>query len=483
MNKSEFVLWCCIGYIVGIFSGSFLDIYKVFLLFFLIILFLFLKHKNIIIICFCVLFLIIGVQNYKTAIYGLEKPELEKFYNQKVDFIGCVIQDPDIGISNTRLKVQIEQSDANALITTNLYPKVKYGDVLQINGVFNEIPVFEGFDYRDYLKTEKTYFLMHYPDIQILGKNCGNLFQSIAISFKNKLNHSLEKVVPMPAAGFFQALLFGDENNISQKWKDKLNITGTRHIAAVSGANITIISIIILDFLLFLGFWRKHALWSSLILIFFYILMIGAPACGIRAGIMGGLLLLAQNFGRLANPERLIVFSLTFMLIFNPMLLKHDIGFQLSFLAFSGLIYLGAVFSKILGKLKIPKFFEIRLTLASTLAAQIFCLPILLYNFGQFSLVSPLTNILILPAITFLTISGFLFAFIGIFSQILGQILSWPAQILMMFVMKIIDVFSNISWASKQIQISGIFVIISYFVLAIFVYYLKKKQKLWFLDY
>ena len=420
---------------------------------------------------------------YQMAKAKLERPELEKFYNGKYMFEACVIEEPEKQISKNKITAYNQDLDAKILITTPVYPEIKYGNVLQINGALKEPPVFKGFNYKDYLKYEKIYFLMYYPEIEILGKTCGNPMKKILISFKNKLKISLQNIAPVPISGFFEALIFGDENNIPEHWKQKLNISGTRHIAAVSGANITIMCMILLNVLLYLGFWRKHALWVSIILIFFYILMIGAPACAIRAGIMGALLLLAQNFGRIAQPERIMVFTLGFMLISNPLLLKHDIGFQLSFLAFAGLIYLGPLFLKILKKLKVPKFLEIRMSLASTLSAQIFVLPILLYNFGQLSLVAPITNILILPTITFLTISGFLFGFIGIFSQTLAQILSWPSQILMILIIKIIDFFSEISWASKTINVSGIFVVISYGLLAIFIYFLKKREKFWFLDY
>jgi len=413
----------------------------------------------------------------------LERPDLEKFYDEEVIIEGCVIEEPDIRTNNTKLTLKIKDTDIKILITSSRYPEINYGYLLKVKGVLKEAPEFEGFNYKDYLKNQKIYFLMGYPEIEILGKTCGNKIKIVLVQAKNKLKNSIEKICPVPIAGFFEALIFGDENNIPENWKEKLNITGVRHIAAVSGANITIMSMIILNVLLAMGFWRKHALWLSIIIIFFYVLMIGAPASGVRAGIMGVLLLLAQNFGRLANPERIMIFALTLMLVINPLLLKNDIGFQLSFLAFSGLIYLSPWFLKILKKLKVPEFCQIRMSLASTLSAQIFCLPILLYNFGQLSLVSPITNILILPAVPFLTGFGFLFAFVGIFSQFLGQIVSLPWQMLMLLIMRIIDIFSCFSWSAKSIHISAIFVIIAYIFLTIFVYYLKRKQKLWFLDY
>ena len=227
------------------------------------------------------------------------------------------------------------------------------------------------------------------------------------ISFRQKLEESLEKILSLPQSAILEALLFGKEENISKQWKEKLNLTGTRHIAAVSGMNITIISNLILGFLLWLGLWRNQAFYLSIILIIFYILMIGAPASAIRAGIMAILFLTAQHFGRLSSASRAIVFVATLMLWQNPLILRWDIGFQLSFLATMGIIYLQEILSEKLKK--IPDFLQLRSNLSATLAAQIFVFPILIYNFGQISIISPLTNIFILPLIPVITILGFIF--------------------------------------------------------------------------
>jgi competence protein ComEC len=296
------------------------------------------------------------------------------------------------------------------------------------------------------------------------------------------LEESLEKILPLPQSAILEALLFGKEENISKKLKEKLNLTGTRHIAAVSGMNITIISNLILGFLLWLGLWRNQAFYLSVILIIFYILMIGAPSSAIRAGIMAILFLTAQHFGRLSSSSRAIVFAATLMLFQNPLILRWDIGFQLSFLATMGIINLQEILSEKLKK--IPDFLQLRSNLSATLAAQIFVFPILIYNFGQISIISPLTNIFILPLIPTITILGFIFSFIGIFWQGLAKILSWLAWLGLTYILKIVDFSSKIPFASLTFKnVHWIFLIISYLILALIVWRLKEKQKLKFLLY
>jgi len=210
--------------------------------------------------------------------------------------------------------------------------------------------------------------------------------------------------------------------------------------------------------------------------------MIGAPSSVVRAGIMAILFLTAQHFGRHSSASRAIVIAAAVMLIQNPLLLRLDIGFQLSFLAMMGLIYLQPFFLDF--SKKIPNPLQLRNNLAATLSAQVFTLPILVYNFGRIPIISPISNILILPLIPFITILGFIFSFIGIFWQQLAQIFSWPAWLLLTYIIKVVDLSSKISWASLTFKnLHWIFVIISYLILGFFIFWLNQKRKLKFLSY
>ena len=246
--------------------------------------------------------------------------------------------------------------------------------------------------------------------------------------------------------------------------------------------NITIFTFLISDFLLSLGFWKNQSFYLSVIFISFYILMIGAPASAVRAGIMAIAFLTAQYFGRISTGSRVIVLSATIMLIFNPLLLVFDIGFQLSFLAIMGIIYLQPVLLNLFKK--IPNVFQLRYNFSGTLAAQIFTLPILIYNFGQISTISLLSNVLILPLLPAITILGFIFSIIGIAWELLGQFLSWPAWFMLTYLIKIIDWFSKISWANLIFQnVSPYFLLICYFILALIVWRTQQNKKLKFLKY
>jgi len=341
--------------------------------------------------------------------------------------------------------------------------------------------IFEDFNYKDYLAKDGIYSVIYWPEIELIEKNQGNLIYARILQFKNKLRESIYQNLSPPQSSILGAIILGDKRQISQEWKDKLNYAGVRHLTAVSGMHIAVLTSILMSFLIGLGFWRKQAFYFTIILITLFIVMTGLQSSAIRAGIMGGLFLFAQYLGRMNVSSRVIVFAAAIMLIQNPLLLRLDAGFQLSFLAMMGIIYLMPAFQYWLRK--IPDFLQLKNIISLTISAQIFTLPVLIYNFGYFSLVAPLTNILIVPLLPLIMGLGFIFAFLGIIWLPLGWIFSLPAWLLLTYLTKIVDWFSNFSWSAYVLEISWVWLIISYLILGLIVWRIQEQQKLRFLQY
>jgi len=500
MTASKIFLYFCLSFVIGIFINSFVKIPQLAMLGVLILSLILIsvlwKYKKLTITGFCILFLVLGIWRSQNIGSEIRNNGLEKYNNldQKITLIGIIDDEPDIKEKSIKLKVKSEKIEiggesikisGDVLLTIKRYPEYQYGDKLKITGRL-ETPVADinEFDYKEYLKKDGIYSVMNWPEIELIGKGFGNPVMSILFSFKNIFKETAQRFISPPQEGFLEALIFGDENNISQEWKNKLNFTGTRHIAAVSGMNITIISALLLNFLLALGFWRNQAFYFAIILLVLYILMIGAPASAVRAGIMGGLFMAAQHFGRLSVASRAVVFASAIMLFLNPLLLRLDVGFQLSFLAIIGMIYLQPIFSEFLKKIPNFQFFPLRATLSATLSAQIFTLPILIYNFGYIPLVSPITNILIVPFLAPITILIFIFVFGGMIFYPLGFLLSLLTWFSLTYLTKVIDIFSKFPFASLKLEnTQWIFLVIAYLILAIITWRLQEGQKMKFLKY
>lgn len=491
MTISKIFLWFCLFFIGGIFLSSFTFISPIIFLgilaFGIFLISVFWHYKKLAVIGFSILFFALGIWRYQNVELKIAKNEFNAFshLDEKIALIGIVSKEPDIRENNIKLTVQPENIEGKILVTTNRYPEYQYGDKLKISGSLSAPSEdIEGFNYRNYLKKDGIYSVMNWPNIELIGENFGNPLMEILLSFKNKFKESARQFISPPQEGILEALTFGDEGGISKEWKDKLDFTGTRHMAAVSGMNITIIAGLILNFFLLLGLWRQQAFYCSVIFLFLYILMIGAPASAVRAGVMGGLLLLAQYFGRMSQAIRAVIFAAAFMLFLNPLLLKLDVGFQLSFLAILGIIYLQPTFTKLFTKIPNPNFFPIRTTLSTTLAAQAFTLPILIYNFGYIPIVSPITNVLIAPFLATITILIFIFGLAGIIFWPLGYVLSWPTWFALTYILSIIDLFSKPLFTSFVFQdVSWTWFIVFYLALGLIVWRLEKKEKLKFLKY
>jgi len=528
MTASKIFLYFCLSFIGGIFLNSVIQIPQLLMLAFLILGILFISvlwpHKNFVVIGFCILFLVSGIWQHQGAELRSMKSELRSFNDtgETITLIGVVFSEPDIREKSQKLTIEIKQLNYYAagsrsekekvLATINRYPEYQYGDKLKITGKLETPPVYEDFNYKDYLAKDGIYSVMDWPEIELIEKNQENFVYAKILNFKNKLRESIYQNLSPPQSSILGAIILGDKSRMSGcsqkeieaaqekgeeclKLKEKLNITGVRHITAISGMHITILSIILMQILISLGLWRGQAFYITLTLLILFIVMVGLAPSAIRAGIMGGLFLLAQKIGRLSAASRAIVFACAGMLAVNPLLLRLDVGFQLSFLAVMGIIYLMPIFQYYFLKWLPIEWFQkcwwlswlpiktLGSLLAMTLVAQVFTLPILIYNFGYFSLIAPITNILIVPLLPYIMGFGFIFSLVGIIFQPLGWILSWPVWLLLSYLTKIIDWLSSISWAFKTLEISWIWLAISYLILGLITWRLQERQKLKFLNY
>ncbi len=437
--------------------------------------------SKIIYLSFCLILFVLIVYRYQVFESGFNDSELRQHNDSgEVVLIGRIIKEPDV--RETNIKLTLETDLGKILATVSRYPEYQYRDELEIKGELQTPAVFEDFNYKNYLKKDRIYSVVYYPEVKLLNRgeydNLISAGYAEILFFKDRIRQSIYKALSPPQSSVLGAMLLGDKNRMSSELKDKLNRAGVRHITAVSGMHVLILSTIIMSLLLALGFWRNQAFYLSLVIIFLFITLTGFQSSGVRAGIMAGLLLLARKTGRRSLSFRAIIITAGIMLVINPLLLFYDIGFQLSFLAVMGIMFLSEFFKKK------PSFISkyLRDIIAMTLSAYIFTLPILLYNFGRISLVALLTNVLIIPVVYGIMIFGFLFSLAGIFSSFLGLILSFPCWLLLTYVLKIIDIFSQ-PWASIFINIHWIWLIFLYLFLAVLIYYLKKKesQKLSFL--
>lgn len=509
MTPSKILFYLCISFIAGVFLQFVIKTPHIFLWGFLIvgfltiiISFLFAKN-NFTIIGFCILFLILGAARFQIAEFNISNDKISRLNDsfEKITLTGQIAGEPDDRDSFQKLKIKIDNSESVVLITTGRYPEYEYLDSVKVTGKLKTPKVFDDFNYKNYLMKDGIYSVMDFPEMELVSdkRNYNILFFAYEkiLFFKKKLKQSININFSPPHSFLLSGIILGDDKNMSAELKNKLSATGLSHLTAISGSNVVVLGYIATIFLLFLGFWRGQAFYFSVAFVWLYVIVAGLPASGVRAAIMATVFLLAQKLGRQNTSSRAIIFTAALMLAQNPLLLPYDIGFQLSFLASLGIIHLKPliddlfvfVFQKTKNKEQKTKnsFYErikkLRDIFSITIAAQIFTLPIIAYNFKQLSLVAPITNLIIIPIIDWIMVLGFLAAISGIFSGILGFIFFIPCWFLLNYFLWTVNFFAQ-TWASKNIDgFSPIWISLYYSALVIFIIFLQKRQKPKFLRY
>lgn len=269
------------------------------------------------------------------------------------------------------------------------------------------------------------------------------------------------EILPQPEAALFAAMVLGYEKDIPGELKNDFNRTGTRHILAISGMNISIVALMILNLALAVGLWRHQAFWLALLGIVVYTLLAGSPASAVRAGIMGTILLWARQRGRLALAWRPVLAAAVLMVVAKPPLLVFNIGFQLSFLAVLGIIFFKNFWDRVFSFISL-KF--LRELISLSLAAQTTTWPLIAYNFGTVSVIGPVANIFVVPLLTPVMFLALGFLAVAPFSLLASQVFLWPVWLVLHGVAKLVSFFGSLAWATVNFGQSSLILMLFYYL-------------------
>lgn len=212
----------------------------------------------------------------------------------------------------------------------------------------------------------------------------------------------------------FKALLLGYKNDLSTDLKSDFAAAGAMHLLAVSGLHVGIVYLLLSYLLMTLGYFEKIQLMRSLLTIlgiWIYAFITGASPSVLRSATMFSIMAAAQNLERPGSSFRSIFLSAFLLLIYNAQWL-FDLGFQLSYSALLGiLIWQGRIESLLRSKARVLNW--LNKLVSVSLAAQLGTLPLTLYYFHQFPTYFWLSNILMIPLVTFLMYSGLVLLLIG----------------------------------------------------------------------
>lgn len=363
-----------------------------------------------------------------------------------------------------------EKEELTVRVYARAFPRVRYGDVLIAEGVLRPI---EG-DAAAYYRKEGIDALLMQPAIQVLRSGEGNKFLSVLFSVRDSIALKIQRFLPSEEATFLTGLLLGKSAGFSKAFKEKLSLTGTTHLVALSGYNVAIMaSGIALLCGLFFSYGISFVI--SIIGIVAFVLMTGAEASVVRAGIMGVILLLAERTSRVYNVRNAIAAAATVMTIINPYVLTFDVGFQLSFVALLGIVYLKPALDWLLKLSPEAGVFGWRAIVTTTLAAQLAVLPIGLLYFEYASIISIIPNVLILVFIPTTMLLGIVLVGLSYVSHIISTVVAFAVRILVGYELAVINLFSKIP-IGLHFKVTWVFVGTYYAILLGFIWYFKKRK-------
>jgi competence protein ComEC len=261
---------------------------------------------------------------------------------------------------------------------------------------------------------------------------------------------SLQSVLPAPLGSFGLGLLVGQRSTLPDSLNDQLSAVGLTHIVAVSGYNLTILVQFIRR--LMRGRSKYQSIVLMLSLIGLFVAMTGSSASIVRASLVSALSLWAWYYGRTFRPSVLILLVAALSAGWFPPYLWSDIGWHLSFLAFGGILILAPLLNRRIFRVNSPH--PIILVCIETISAQAMTFPIILYVFGRLSTIALISNLIIVPLVPIAMALTFIAGLAGVFVPVLAGWISYPARLVLTFMIDCVRFFASFPHSSVQISIS-----------------------------
>jgi competence protein ComEC len=305
---------------------------------------------------------------------------------------------------------------------------------------------------------------LSYPQVTILSRQQSELEQ-----LRQRFFTGIKTALPEPMASFGLGLLVGLRALIPKPMQAQLALVGLSHLVAVSGYNLTII--VAAAHRLLERFGRGIALAASLWLIGGFLAVTGASPSIVRASLVAVLALAAGYYGRRFHPVTLIALAAAVTAWFSPTYLT-DLGWLLSFLAFFGILVLAPAVEARMGN---PKSILLKLFVEST-AAQVMTIPLIMYSFSQLSIVSPVTNLIVLPLVPLAMLLSFVAGLAGMVAPAFAGWLAWPADLMLRFMLGVVDWFAHLPLAGISMGLSLAGMLLVYGVIVAVTWALKRSN-------
>ncbi len=364
-----------------------------------------------------------------------------------IGFSGVVTSPVNDRTNHLRYEFQLDQvisRDSIIAADGKIYLYVKkdsttsplsYGDKVYVSGNYFPIsaPGNPGeFNYKKYLARQNIYghAFVNAKDIRISGRVAQNLLMEWSLALRNRANRIIDRCIPQPREnGIAKALLLGIKDYLDSDLKKAYSAAGAMHVLAVSGLHVGIVFLLIK---VVFGRLKETGKWGtyffgiiSVSTIWMYAIVTGLSPSVLRAAVMFSLVALSEASVRDTNIYNSLGIAAFILLLFDPYLI-YSVGFQLSFAAVFGIVYLQP---------KIYRIIEFRYSILDkawaitcvSIAAQVATFPLTAHYFHQFPTYFLISNLVVIPASFCMLLGGLIMLMAdlihNLFSQYIGMVL------------------------------------------------------------
>lgn len=404
----------------------------------------------------------------------------KKYDNKNISIEGTIIS--DIEEKEYNYTFTIRTKDGYFLVNLKKNKEeisLEYGDKLQISGEYqepNKARNYKGFDYKNYLKINKIYGIIRvdlYTNIIKHQKNLSN-FKLLIHKIREKLKENIQELLTKETYALGIGILIGDNSRINEKIVEDFKNSNLSHMLAVSGAHINyvVLTVSILFTKKRAGIKAQRVV--TIMMMLFFMELTQMTSSVVRAGISCIIYMLASLLYRKADVINAMAISTLLILLNNPFKL-FDIGFQLSYAGTLGII----LFCKLINipiKNKLLKYLKDSIIIS--ISANIFIIPIMMYQFNTISLTFILSNLLAGPLLGISIILEIIVLLISFMSINIAAIPAKVLNILLILIINIANWFSNIEISKIYVITPQIISIVAYYLICAAIILKKKNRKI-----
>ncbi len=267
-------------------------------------------------------------------------------------------------------------------------------------------------------------------------------------TIRRKFNTVVISVLPEPLGSLALGLLVGQRNNLPDSFSDSLSRVGLTHIIAVSGYNLTIIVSFVRRLLKDRS--KYQATVGAITLVGLFLMVTGSSASIVRASLVSLLSLWAWYYGRSIKPVVLLLVAACLTGAWNPLYVWSDVGWYLSFLAFTGVLVIAPILTERFFRRQ-PKL--IGQTIIETMSAQLMTMPLIMYVFGRVSIVALIANLMVVPLVPLAMLCSVIVGVMGFVSPVLAGFASVPARLLLTYMRDVVSVLAGLPFAEVRVSL------------------------------